>query len=201
MPAGTTLYRVVAAVIGVTTFLLVVDFIFFGSKNIEAIITAITTSYSQNPIGSWGLTAAISSLLALIVIVSLKRRRDFLKRLREKIDAAERITLIELARSLDETPAKVEIELRRMAVSKVRRLPGILIISRGKHVYLGEALLRRIVELYGEGLTRGEIAGRLQIPRNELDKAITHLIDEGLIEEREETKPVKVRPSYRRGTR
>jgi len=201
MPTNTTLYKIITAIIGVTLFLLVIDFLFFSSRNLTAVITSIIGYYYQNPIASWGATLIILFIPSILIVTLMKRRRDFLKRLKDKIASAERITLIELARGINETPAKVEVELRRMASSKVRRLPGILMVSRGKHVYLGERLLNKITNLYNEGLTRGEIAAQLQIPRDEVDKAIVYLADEGVIQEREETKPVKMKPSYRRGTR
>jgi predicted transcriptional regulator len=121
--------------------------------------------------------------------------------LKTELSEAERITLLELAQKLDATPAKIEVELNRMAKSKVTRFQGLLIISQGKHVYIGEKLLNRIIDSYNEGQPRGEMANDLQISRAELDKTIDILMEKGAIEEREEKVTQKVRPSYRRGTR
>jgi len=185
----------------VVVFLLVVDWLFFQSKNASTIASALVISYSLNPLGSWGLTFLLASLVIFVAVVFFRRRREFLNRLKAQLAAAERITFIDLAAKTQVTPAKIEAELRRMARSRIRRLPGLVIVSQGKHVYLGERLLNRIVELYQQKRSLGEIAGSLQIVRDELDKAIAHLVEKGLIEKREEQTTQKVRPSYRRGTR
>ena len=89
----------------------------------------------------------------------------------------------------------------KMCRNRVTKFRGLLIISQGKHVYIGEKLLNKITELYNEGQPRGEIANSLRISRAELDKTIELLIEKGQIKEREEKVTRKVRPSYRRGTR
>jgi DNA-binding MarR family transcriptional regulator len=178
-----------------------VDWLFFQSKNASTIAAALVTSYSQNPVGSWGVTFLIVSLVAFVAVVLFRHRREFLNRLKAQLAAAERITFVDLASKTDVTPARIEAELTRMARSRIRRLPGLVIVSQGKHVYLGEKLLNQIIELYQQKRTSGEIAGSLQIVRDELDKAITHLVEKRLIERREELTTQKIRPSYRRGTR
>lgn len=188
-------------ILGIILFILIVDFLLFQLQNTIAISTIITVSYSSNPLVSWTMTILLLSLVTLIVIGIIRRRREFLQRLKDQLDEAERITIVDLAQRLDVTPAKIEIELNRMVSSKVRRFPGLIIISSGKHIYLGEKLLTRIVELHEQEYTRGEIAGSLQLVRADLDKAIIHLVEKGLIEDREEQRVEKVRPSYRRGTR
>lgn len=185
----------------VVVFLLAVDWLFFQFKNASTIASAIVASYSLNPLMSWGFTFLIFSLVAFLAVVLFRRRREFLNRLKAQLAAAERITFIDLAGKTEVTPAKIEAELSRMAGSRIRRLPGLVIVSQGKHVYLGEQLLNRIVELYQQRRSLGEIAGSLQIVRDELDKAITHLVEKGFIERREELTTQKIRPSYRRGTR
>jgi hypothetical protein len=185
----------------IVVFLLIVDWLFFQSKNASTIAAVLVTSYLLNPVGSWGLTFLIASLLALVAVALFRRRRGFLNRLKAQLAAAERITFIELASKTDVTPAKIEAELTGMARSRIRRLPGLVIVSQGKHVYLGEKLLGKIIELYQQKRTPGEIAGSLQVVRDELDKAITYLVQKGLIERREELTTQKIRPSYRRGTR
>jgi hypothetical protein len=182
-------------------FLLVVDWLFFQSRNASTIASALVMSYSLNPLGSWGFTFLLVSLVMLVAVVLFRRRREFLNRLKAQLAAAERITFIDLAAKTEVTPAKIGAELSRMARSRIRRLPGLVIVSQGKHVYLGERLLSRIVELYQEKRSLGEIAGSLQVVRDELDKAIAHLVEKGLIEKREEQTTQKIRPSYRRGTR
>ena len=108
---------------------------------------------------------------------------------------------VELAHKLDATPARIEVEMNRFVRSKVTKFPGLLIISQGKHIYLGQKLIDQIIDAYNEGEPRGDIANKHQISRDEIDKSITHLIDAGILEEREEKTTRKVRPSYRRGTR
>jgi hypothetical protein len=194
-------YQCLATASVAIALLLIADWLFFQSKNAWTIASAIVTAYALNPLGSWGVTVLILSLGIFVAIILVRRRRDFLSRLKAELDAAERITYIELADKTQVTPARIEAELTRMARSRIRRLPGLVIVSQGKHVYLGELLLNRIIELYQQKRSRGEIAGSLHIVRDELDKAISDLVEKGLIEEREEQTIQKIRPSYRRGTR
>jgi len=178
-----------------------IDFLFFNSKNTIALSIIITSSYFSNPLMSLTITVLFLSLISVIVIGIIQRRREFLQQLKKQLDDAECITIVDLAQKLDVTPAKIETELNRMSSSKVRHFPGIIIVSQGKHVYIGEKLLSQIVKLHEKEYTRGEIAGSLQLVRTDLDKAITYLVERGLIEEREEKQAEKVRPSYRKGTR
>ena len=201
MALQSTISKITVIILSIIIFLFALDIIFSQSRNLVIIITVIWTYFTSNPIVSWGIIIFILSLIFIIGLGSIQRRTAFTKRLRTALDEAERVTIIDLARKLEVTPAKIELELNRMARSKVRHLPGLLIVSQGKHVYLGDNLLDRIIELYTEGFSRGEIAGSLQIVRGDLDKAIKHLITKGIIEDREEKKIEKVRPSYRRGTR
>ena len=201
MALKSAIYKIIGVIIGASIIFLLVDFIFFGSQNIQLIISNIMTAFSQDPFLSWGITLFLLLLIALIGVGTFYRRRGFSQRLRDELNGVERITLVELARYLGVTPARVEVEINRMLSSKVRRLNGLLILSHGKHVYLGEKLLNKIFELYQQEFTRGEIAGNLHIVRADLEKAITHLIERRKIKDREEKSIEKVRPSYRRGTR
>ena len=158
-------------------------------------------AFAVNPLLSWGLLILIISVTFLIGGLLYYRRRLFIRHLRAELNEAERLTLIELAQKLDKTPAKIEVELKRLSSSRVTRFQGLLIISQGKHVYIGEKLLNKIIESYNEGQPRGEIANSQQISRAELDKTIEILVEKSTIEEREEKVTRKVRPSYRRGTR
>ncbi|MFX1509885.1 MAG: hypothetical protein ACFFBR_06230 [Promethearchaeota archaeon] len=193
--------KVLLTIIGITVVLLVIDFALFQSQNTIALVTAIQTAFAINPLISYGIVGLIVSIAILITGLLYYRRRLFIRNLKNELKDAERIPLIDLAQKLDETPAKVEVELNRMARSKVTKFQGMLIISQGKHVYMGEKLLNKIIESYNEGQPRGEIANSNQISRAELDKTIELLIEEGRIEEREEKVTRKVRPSYRRGTK
>jgi hypothetical protein len=195
------LSKIIIAILGITIGFLLLDFFFFNSQNTQAIITAIIIAYSVNPILSWSVVFVLVIIIVIGSAALICRRRSFISALKDELAAAERIPLIELAQRLDETPARIEVELNRMASSKVRKFSGLLILSQGKHVFLGEKLLDEIVNLYNQGISRGEIASELQISRDELDKAILHLIDKGVIQHREEKVTRKVRPSYRRGTR
>ncbi len=193
--------KILLTIFGVAIVLLIIDFLLFQSQNTIALITAIQTAFAVNPLLSWGPLILVISIVLLIGALLFYRRRLFIRHLKMELNEAERLTLIELAQRLDKTPAKIEVELNRMATSKVTRFQGLLIISQGRHVYIGEKLLNKIIESYNEGQTRGEIANSLQISRSELDKTIELLIEKGVIEEREEKVTRKVRPSYRRGTR
>lgn len=201
MPLQSTISKILVAVLGFIIFLLAIDIIFFASRNILTVIDAIRAAFEMDPLVNWGITIFIISIIALITIGLFYRRRNFLQRLKRHLDDTERVTLVELARELDITPAKLEIEINKMISSKVYRIGGLLIISQGRHIYIGEALLEQIIALYEQQHTRGEIAGSLQILRDEIDKVISYLINQGIIEEREERQPEKLRPSYRRGTR
>ncbi|MFX1318975.1 MAG: hypothetical protein ACFE9D_03650 [Promethearchaeota archaeon] len=195
------LMKIILTFLGIAVVLLIIDFFLFQSQNITALLTAIQLAFTLNQLASWGILILIISIIALIGGLLFYRRRLFIRNLKNELNEAERITLIELAQRLEEKPARIEVELNRMANSKVTRFQGLLIISQGKHVYIGEKLLKEIVESYNEGQPRGEIANALQISRSELDKTIELLIDKEEIEEREEKVTRKVRPSYRRGTR
>lgn len=196
-----TFSKILLTIVGITVVLLIIDFLFFQSLNTIALVTAIQTTFAVNPLLSWGLLILIISVTFLIGGLLYYRRRLFIRHLRAELNEAERITLIELAQKLDKTPAKIEVELNRLSSSRVTRFQGLLIISQGKHVYIGEKLLNTIIESYNEGQPRGEIANSQQISRAELDKTIEILVEKSVIEEREEKVTRKVRPSYRRGTR
>ena len=196
-----TLSKILLTLLGIAAVLLIIDFLFFQSQNTIELITTIQTVFTVNPLIGWGLLIIIISIVLLIGGLLYYRRILFIRHLRAELNEAERITLIDLAQKLDETPAKIEVELNRILGSKVTRFQGMLIISQGKHVYIGEKLLDKIMESYTDGQPRGEIANSLQISRAELDKSIEILIETGFIEEREEKVTRKVRPSYRRGTR
>jgi hypothetical protein len=193
--------KILLTVIGITVVLLVIDFALFQSENTIAMIIAIQTAFALNPLLSYGILGLVISIVILIIGLLYYKRRLFIRSLRSELKEAERIPLIDLAQKLDETPAKIEVELNRMAKSKVTKFQGLLITSQGKHVYVGEKLLNKIVDSYNDGQPRGEIANSNQISRSELDKTIELLIEEGRIEEREEKITRKVRPSYRRGTK
>ncbi len=196
-----TLSKILLTIIGIAVVLLVIDFLLFRSQNTNALITAIQIAFAVNPLLTWGFLILIVSIVFLIGGLLFYRRRLFIRNLKNELNEAERITLIDLAQRLDVTPAKIEVELNRMASSKVTKFQGLLIISQGKHVYIGEKLLSKIIESFNEGQPRGEISNSLQISRSELDKTIELLIEKGELEEREEKITRKVRPSYRRGTR
>jgi hypothetical protein len=195
------LTKLLLTITGIVVILLIIDFFLFQSQNTTALLTAIQIAFTVNPLASWGVLLLIITIVLLVGGLLFYRRRIFIRNLKNELNEAERITLIELAQRLDRTPAKIEVELNRMASSKVTKFQGLLIISQGKHVYIGEKLLTEIIESYNEGQARGEIANDLQISRAELDKTIELLIEKGEIEEREEKETRKVRPSYRRGTR
>ncbi len=201
MPLQSTLSKCIIAVISVAVVLLLVDFFFFQFQNAIAIKIGILTYFSINPLMNWSITILLLSIVGIIILAVVRRRRDFRKRLQSQLLDTEQITLIELAKKLDTTPARIEVELKRMASSKVRKLSGLLVISQGKYVYLGEKLLDKITDLYEQKLTRGEISGQLQMVRADLDKAVDYLIEKGVIDKRKEETKDKVRPSYRRGTR
>lgn len=201
MSLKSTLSKLLAAIFGIAIILIIIDILFFQSQNTTNLINAIQAAFAVNPVLSWGIVIFLVSIILFIGLVVFYRRRIFVSNLKTELEEAERITLVELARHLDETPAKIEVELNRMASSRVTRFQGLLLISQGKHVYLGEKLLTKITETYNEGQPRGEIANSLEVSRDELDKAIDYLISENKIEEREEKTVRKVRPSYRRGTR
>ena len=201
MPLQSTLSKCIITVISVAVVLLLVDFFFFQFQNALAIKTGIITYFSINPLLNWSITIILLSIVGIIILALVRRQRDFRKRLQSQLLDTEQITLIELAQKLDTTPAKIEVELKRMASSKVRKHSGLLVISQGKYVYLGEKLIDKITDLYKQTLTRGEISGQLQMVRADLDKAVDHLIEKGLIDKRKEETKDKVRPSYRRGTR
>ena len=201
MSLKSTLSKLLAAILGIAIILIIIDILFFQSQNTTNLIQTIQAVFAANPVLSWGIVIFPISIILFIGLVIFYRRRIFVSNLKTELEEAERITLVELARHLDETPAKIEVELNRMAGSRVTRFRGLLLISQGKHVYLGEKLLTKITKTYSDGQPRGEIANSLEISRDELDKAIDYLIDENKIEEREEKTVRKVRPSYRRGTR
>ncbi|MFX0079495.1 MAG: hypothetical protein ACFE8O_09685 [Candidatus Hermodarchaeota archaeon] len=201
MSLKSVLSKLLAVIFGVAIILIIIDILFFQSQNTTNLIQAIQVAFAVNPVLSWGIVIFLVSIILFISLVIFYRRRIFASNLKTELEEAERITLVELARHLDETPAKIEVELNRMASSRVTRFQGLLLISQGKHVYLGEKLLTKITETYNAGQLRGEIASSLEISRDELDKAIDYLISENKIEEREEKTVRKVRPSYRRGTR
>ncbi len=201
MPFQSTLSRLLLFITAVLVFLLAVDILFFQGQNIQTIGTGILDAFATNPVVSWGLTFALGALIGLIAFAIYSRRRNFLLRLRAELDNAERVTLVEIARKLEVTPAKIELKIQQLGQSRVRKLGGLLISSQGKHVYIGEILLDQITNLYSQGLSRGEVAGSLQIVRDEVDKAIDYLVEKGIVEGREEKRAEKVRPSYRRGTR
>jgi predicted transcriptional regulator len=196
-----TFSKILLTIFGIAVVLLIIDFLFFQSLNTIALATAIQTAFVVNPLLSWGLIILIISVAFLIGGLLYYRRRLFIRHLRAELNEAERLTLIELAQKLDKTPAKIEVELNRLSSSRVTRFQGLLITSQGKHVYIGEKLLNKIIESYNEGQPRGEIANSLQISRAELDKTIELLVKKSAIGEREEKVTRKVRPSYRRGTR
>jgi len=201
MVLQSTSAKIILALIGITIVLIIVDFILFQLQNITALVDVILLSFTINPIVSWGSVIAVVGFGFFIGIVLFYRRRTFKSSLRNELLQAERLTLLELAQKLDATPARIEVEMNRLSGSKVSKFPGLLIISQGKHVYLGQKLLDQIIDAYNDGDPRGDIANTYQISRDEVDKAITHLIDTGILEEREEKMTRKVRPSYRRGTR
>ncbi len=193
--------KILLTIIGITIVLLVIDFVLFQSQNTITLVTAIQTTFALNPLLSYGILGLVISIAILIIGLLYYRRRLFIRSLRSELKEVERIPLIELAQKLDETPAKIEVELNRMVKSKVTKLQGMLITSQGKHVYMGEKLLNKIIDSYNAGQPRGEIANSNQLSRSELDKTIELLIEEGRIEEREEKVTRKVRPSYRRGSK
>ena len=201
MSLKSALSKLFAAIIGIAIILIIIDIIFFQSSNTTNLIQAILVAFSVNPILNWGIVIFLVSIILFIGLVIFYRRRIFVSNLKTELEDAERITLVELAQHLDETPARIEVELNRMASSRVSRFQGLLLISQGKHVYLGEKLLTKLTESYNDGQPRGEIANSLEISRDELDKGIDYLISENKIKEREEKTVRKVRPSYRRGTR
>ncbi len=201
MGLQSTLLKILATIFGIAIVFLIIDFFLFQSQNTIALIEAIQTTFTLNPLLSWGIILFVIAIPLLIGGLLYYKRRLFIRHLKDELDEAERITLIDLAQKLDVTPAKIEVELNRMVTSKVTRFHGVLITSQGKHVYIGEKLLNKMIASYNEDQPRGEIANSLQISRSELDKTIELLIDKGTIEEREETVTRKVRPSYRRGTR
>ena len=157
--------KILLTIIGIAIVLLIIDFFLFQSQNTIAIITGLQTAFAVNPILSWGLLFLIILIPALIIVLLFYRRRQFVQNLRSQLKEAERITLIELAQELDKTPAKIEVELNRMSSSRVSKFQGLLIVSQGKHVYIGEKLLNKIITSYNEGQPRGEIANSLQISR------------------------------------
>jgi biotin operon repressor len=201
MPFQSTLSKLLLFLSAFIIFLFAIDILFFQTQNIQIIATTILDSFTANPLLSWGITFFLGAIIGLIAFGIYSRRRGFLLRLRAELDEAERVTLIEIARKLEVTPAKIELKIQQLEKSRVRKLGGLLIFSQGKHVYIGENLLAQITKLYSQGLTRGEVAGSLEIVRYEIDKAIDHLIEQGIVEGREEKRVEKVRPSYRRGTR
>lgn len=196
-----TFSKILLTIFSIAVVLLIIDFLLFQSQNTIAFITAFQTAFGVNPILSWGTLIFVISIIFLITGLLYYRRRLFIRHLRAELDEAERLTLIELAQKLDATPAKIEVELNKMSSSRVTKFQGLLIISQGKHVYIGEKLLNKIIESYNEGQPRGEIANSQQVSRAELDKTIELLIEKGELKEREEKVTRKVRPSYRRGTR
>ncbi len=201
MPLKSALSKILLTLFGIAIVLIVIDVLLFQSQNITALFTAISNIFLFNPIMSWGIVILLISLISIIGFALFYRRRTFVQNLKQELEEAERITLIDLAQKLDETPTKIELELNRMTSSKVSRFQGLLIVSQGKHVYIGKKLLNEITESYNQEQSRGEIANSLQISRDEVDKAIDYLTEKGVIEEREEKTTRKVRPSYRRGTR
>jgi hypothetical protein len=201
MALRSTSAKILLTLLGVTIVLIVIDFILFQLQNTTALIDTISLSFSINPLLSWGLVFTVIGIGLFVGVTIFYRRRLFKSNLRNELIEAERITLLELAHKLDVTPARIEVEMNRLADSKVLKLPGLLIISQGKHVYLGQKLLDQIIDAYNDGEPRGAIANTHQISRDEIDKAIAYLVDSGILEEREEKTTRKVRPSYRRGTR
>ncbi|MDO8124515.1 MAG: hypothetical protein Q6364_09070 [Candidatus Hermodarchaeota archaeon] len=201
MVLQSTSAKILSAIIGIAIVLIIIDFVLFQLQNITALVDVILLSFELNPIMSWGIVIVVGGFGLFIGVILFYRRRIFKSSLRNELFAAERVTLLELAQKLDATPARIEVEMNRLTSSKVSKFPGLLIISQGKHVFLGQKLLDQIIEAYNEGEPRGDIANTHQISRDEIDKAITYLIDSGVIEEREEKTARKVRPSYRRGTR
>lgn len=201
MGLQSTISKIILTIFGITVVLLVIDFLFFQSQNTSALISVIQTTFTINPLVSWGLVILITAFTLFIGGLLYYRRRLFIQQLKSELKEAKRIALIDLAQKMDEKPAKIEVELNRMSDAKVGKFQGLLITSQGKHVYIGEKLLDKIIESYDEGQPRGEIANSLQISRSELDQTLILLIEKGSIDEREETITRKVRPSYRRGTR
>lgn len=196
-----TTAKILLALLGITLILILIDFVLFQLLNTTALIDVVLSSFSLNPIMSWGVIIFVVGFGFFIGLILFYRRRLFKSSLRTELLEAERITLLELAQKLDVTPARIEVEMNRLAGSKVSKFPGRLIISQGKHVYLGQKLLDQIVDAYNDGEPRGDIANTHQISRDEVDKAIAYLVDSGVLKEREEKTTRKVRPSYRRGTR
>ena len=201
MVLQSTSTKLLLTIIGITITLVIIDFVLFQLENTTALINTITMAFALNPIVSWGVIITIVGFGAFFVVILFYRRRLFKSSLRNELLQAERVTLLELAQKLDATPARIEVEMNQLTSSKMSKFPGLLIISQGKHVYLGQKLLNQIIDAYNDGVPRGDIANDYQISRDELDKAITYLIDSGVLIEREEKTTRKVRPSYRRGTR
>lgn len=201
MVLQSTSAKILLTLLGFIIVLIIIDFVLYQLQNTTALINVILNSFTINPVVSWGIVITIVVFVMFIGMVLFYRRRIFKSSLRNELLEAERLTLLELAQKLDATPAKIEVEMNRLASSRTSRFPGLFIISQGKHVYLGQKLLDQIIDAYNDGQPRGDIANTHQISRDEIDKAITHLIDSGVLDEREEKTVRKVRPSYRRGTR
>jgi hypothetical protein len=201
MVLQSTSAKILLALLGFTIVLLIIDFVLYQLQNTTALIDVILSSFTLNPVVSWGIIITIAVFVIFIGIIVFYRRRIFKTRLRNELIEAERLTLLEIAQKLDAKPAKIEVEMNHLARSRTSKFPGLFIISQGKHVYLGQKLLDQIIDAYNNGEPRGDIANTHKISRDEIDKAITHLVDSGVLDEREEKMVRKVRPSYRRGTR
>ena len=201
MVLQSTSAKLLLTIMGITIVLVIIDFVLFQLDNTTALVNTIITSFELNPIVSWGVVITLVVFGSFIGAILFYRRRLFKSSLRNELIEAERVTLLELAQKLDATPARIEVELNHLMSSKVSKFPGLLLISQGKHVYLGRKLLNQIIDAYNDGEPRGDIANTHQISRDEIDKAITYLIESGILKEREEKTTRKVRPSYRRGTR
>jgi hypothetical protein len=201
MVLQSTFAKILLTLLGITIILIIIDFILFQLQNTTIFIQGISSYFSLNPIVSLGVIIFLIGLVFFVGLIIFYRQRIFKSNLRNELHEAERITLIELAQKLDATPARIEVVMNRIMGAKRTKFPGLLIISQGKHVYLGQKLLDQITDSYSDGEPRGDIANTHQISRDEIDKAITYLIDSGILEEREEKTTRKVRPSYRRGTR
>ena len=138
MSLKSTLSKLLAAILGIAIILIIIDILFFQSQNTTNLIQTIQAVFAANPVLSWGIVIFPISIILFIGLVIFYRRRIFVSNLKTELEEAERITLVELARHLDETPAKIEVELNRLVSSRVTRFQGLLLISQGKHVYLGE---------------------------------------------------------------
>ena len=95
MSLKSALSKILLTLFAIAIVLIVIDVLLFQSQNITALFTAISNIFLFNPIMSWGIVILLISLISLIGFALFYRRRIFVQNLKQELEEAERITLID----------------------------------------------------------------------------------------------------------